>query len=64
MQKELISREEAAIRIGVSRRTLDVWASRPKMREKLPYYRIGKDIRYDVADVDRFIAARTVRVDG
>lgn len=44
--------------IDVKPQTLRVWAC--SGRYALPYIKIGKIVRYDVADLDRFVASHRV----
>ncbi len=54
----LVSRERAAKYLGVAKQTLAVWAS--THRYDLPYIRVGRAVRYRIADLDRWLASRTV----
>lgn len=49
----LMSRKEAAMYLGVSPSTLANWAS--TKRFVLPYFRIGRAVRYRKTDLDAFI---------
>ena len=55
---DLYSREEAARYLGVTPRTLAVWAC--TKRYPLPYVKIGRLTKYRKADLDAFIARCTV----
>lgn len=60
---ELLTREQAAAYLGVRPQTLAVWASTG--RYSLPMVRVGRSVRYRVADLERWLTARTVgAVDG
>lgn len=56
----LIERTEAAKILGVATQTLAVWASRK--RYGLPYVKVGRRVKYRLADIEAFIQARTVDV--
>ncbi|HUT58121.1 MAG TPA: helix-turn-helix domain-containing protein [Phycisphaerae bacterium] len=55
---ELLTREQAAAYLGVRPQTLAVWASTG--RYNLPMVRVGRSVRYRVADLERWLSARTV----
>lgn len=55
---DLVSREDAAAYLGVSPKTLATWAT--TRRYLLPYVKVGRVVRYRLADLDRFIESRTV----
>ena len=54
----LLNREEAAKYLGVSPSTLANWACSRKFN--LPYFRVGKSVRYRKADLDVFIQSGEV----
>ena len=54
----LLTRGEAAAATGMKAQTLATWASLG--RHNLPYVKIGRSVRYRRADIDAFIASRTV----
>lgn len=54
----LLTPEQTAELLGVALNTLAVW--RTTARYPLPYVRVGRCIRYRLADVEKFIAASTV----
>lgn len=56
--RQLVDRQTAARYLGVRSGTLAVWAS--TKRYPLPYYRVGRSVRYDIADLDAFLDRRTV----
>jgi excisionase family DNA binding protein len=58
----MLTREQAADYLGVKPGTLEVWAS--TQRYALPYVKVGRCVRYQRADLDRFIEAQTVRPGG
>jgi excisionase family DNA binding protein len=55
---ELLDTQEAAKRLGVTPGTLMVWRS--TKRYPLSYVRIGRNVRYRPADLEKFLEARTV----
>jgi len=56
---QLLNREEAAAYLGgIKPQTLAAWQSTG--RYKIPVVKVGRCCRYRKADLDRFIAARTV----
>ena len=57
-----MTREEAAAYIGVVPQTLAVWASTG--RYGLKFQKVGRSVRYRRADLDAFLAARTVTSTG
>jgi excisionase family DNA binding protein len=53
MQKEMLTRKEAAHYLRVSVQTLNNWAGR---KEKfIPYYKVGKESQYKISDLNAFI---------
>lgn len=50
---DMLSRREAAVYLGVAEGTLAVWKSTG--RYKLPILKIGRLVRYRVADLDAFL---------
>jgi len=52
-QSDLLSREQAAVYLGVSPRTLAVWKSTG--RYNLPVVKIGRYAKYRKVDLDAFI---------
>jgi len=57
---QLLTPDETAQRLGVTRGTLAVW--RCKKRYPLCYVRIGSKVMYRLEDVQRFIEQRTVKL--
>jgi excisionase family DNA binding protein len=55
----LLSEDQAALRLGVKSQTLALW--RMTGRYDLPFIRVGRLVRYRVADLDRWLDSRTVR---
>ena len=59
---DLLSNYEAAKYLGVSPGTLEIWRS--TKRYPISYIRVGRLIKYRKSDLDAFLAARTVEVEG
>lgn len=59
---ELLTRDQAAEYLGITPRTLAVWAC--VKRYNLPYVKVGRLVKYRRSDLDAFIARRTVQQDG
>ncbi|MGH8729962.1 MAG: helix-turn-helix domain-containing protein [Burkholderiales bacterium] len=59
VESELLTRPQAAAFLGVSERTLAIWAC--VKRYGLPYIRVGRLVRYRRSDLEAFLAARTVK---
>jgi len=57
--RALLTREEAADYLGVLPQTLAAWATTG--RYELPYIRVGKSVRYRLADLEAWLVSRTVR---
>lgn len=57
-QSDLLTREQAAEYLGVTPRTLAVWAC--VKRYNLPYVKVGRLVKYRRADLDAFITRRTI----
>jgi excisionase family DNA binding protein len=58
-QIDLLSRLQAAEYLGISAKTLAVWAC--TKRYNLPYVKIGRLVKYNRADLEAFIAERTTQ---
>ena len=54
--KNLLTPQEVAARLGVSTTTLSTW--RCTKRYPLPYVKVGRLVRYRLADVEDFELAR------
>lgn len=54
----LLSREDAAKALGIRPQTLACWATTG--RYNLPFVKIGRKVKYRLADIERFIAANLV----
>ena len=57
-QSDLMTRREAAAYLGLTEQTLAVWKCNG--RYGLPCVKMGRLVRYRKADLDAFIARRTV----
>lgn len=55
---ELLTRQQAAEYLGVTPRTLAIWAC--VKRYPLPYVKVGRLVKYRRSDLEAFIARRTV----
>ena len=55
---DLLTRKQTAEYLGVTSRTLAVWAC--TKRYNLPFVKIGRLVKYRIVDLDAFIARRTV----
>lgn len=51
-----MTEREAAAYLGVQPQTLAVW--RCTARYSLPYYRVGRAVRYSLRDLDAFLESR------
>jgi excisionase family DNA binding protein len=58
----MLTRAEAAEFLGVRPQTLAVWSSTG--RYSLPFARIGRCVRYRLADLQKFVEARTATSTG
>ena len=58
----LFTREEAATYLGIKPQTLALWAC--TKRYDLPFVKVGRAVRYRLADLDAFIESRTVGAGG
>jgi len=54
----LLSREEAAQFLGVSKGTLEVWAC--TKRYNLPYIKVGRLVKYWLSDLHAFAQSRKI----
>ncbi|MHC4698246.1 MAG: helix-turn-helix domain-containing protein [Planctomycetota bacterium] len=54
----LLTRQQAAAYLGVTAGTLAVWAC--TRRYDIPFIKVGRAVRYRRADLDRWLADRTV----
>ena len=58
----LLTRQEAADFLGVSKGTLEVWSS--TKRYPLPVVKIGSKAKYRMSDLLNFIEGRTINKEG
>ena len=56
--KKLLTRPEAAKYLGITEQTLAVWAC--TKRYDLAYVKVGRLVKYRLADLDAFIERHTV----
>ncbi len=56
INKNLLTRSEAAEYLGISPGTLEVWAC--TKRYDLPYIKVGRSVRYSLEDLNAFIERR------
>lgn len=54
----LLTRTEAAEYLGLAKSTLEVWAC--TKRYDLPFIKVGRAVRYRVADLELFIERNTI----
>jgi predicted DNA-binding transcriptional regulator AlpA len=54
----LVDEKQASEILGLAPGTLSVW--RCEKRYPLPYVKVGRSIRYRLADLERFVESRTV----
>jgi excisionase family DNA binding protein len=59
---ELLSSEQAAAYLGVTKSTLATW--RCTGRYAIPFVKVGRKVRYRKADLDRFFEQRTATNSG
>lgn len=59
-QRTLLTPQDVATRLGVSTTTLSTW--RCTKRYPLPYVKVGRLVRYRLADLDAFELARLQEV--
>jgi excisionase family DNA binding protein len=56
--RKLLSREEAAAHLGLAPQTLAAWAVTG--RYGLPMVKVGRSVRYRLADLEAWLATRTI----
>jgi excisionase family DNA binding protein len=54
---EMLTSREAAVYLGVSAGTLDIWRCRRSY--PIPFVKVGRNVRYRKADLDEFLQRRT-----
>ncbi|NUQ60903.1 MAG: helix-turn-helix domain-containing protein [Pirellulales bacterium] len=57
-RSDYLTRNEAAAYIAMRPQTLAAWATLG--RHDLPYVKVGRSVRYRLADLDAWLASRTV----
>ena len=57
--RELLNEKQAAERLSVKPGTLQVWLS--TQRVELPYIKLGRAVRYDAAELEKFLNRNTVQ---
>ena len=62
MSTSLRTREQAAEFLGVKVQTLASWAC--SGRYSLPFVKVGRCVKYRLADLERFLSERTVTQTG
>lgn len=55
---DLLTREKAAEYLGIATSTLANWACTKKFN--LPYFRVGRSVRYKKSDLDAFVLSGEV----
>lgn len=55
----LLTEQQAAERLAISRKTLQTW--RCRRPDLLPFVRVGRAVRYRVADLDQFVLDNLVQ---
>jgi len=58
LQSNLLTNDQAAIYLGVAPNSLAVW--RTTKRYALPYVKVGRLVKYRLADLNAFLESRTV----
>lgn len=59
--ERMLGTEESAQYLGVKRHTLEVW--RVNGRYGIPFVKVGRLVKYRRADLDAWLASRTVTAD-
>ena len=58
-ENELLTRKDAAKFLGISHFTLTQWAV--KKTYHLPFIRVGRSVRYELKDLQKFLQDRKVK---
>lgn len=61
MEKNLLSRKDAAEYLGIKPQTLAKWQS--TKRYEIPYTKIGRLTKYRIIDLDKFIITHSHQLD-
>jgi hypothetical protein len=59
-QKRWFSEEEAAAFLGVTTRTLINWRAGRGVMRAMPYFKVGRFVRYARADLDSFLTRERI----
>ena len=59
-QSDLLTNDEAAEYLGVTPRTLEVW--RCTKRHEIPYFKVGRLVKYKKADLDAWLHSRIIPI--
>ena len=57
-ESNMLTSEQAAKYLGINPGTLAVWRS--VKRYEIPYYKVGKSVRYRMEDLNKFLSAGRV----
>jgi excisionase family DNA binding protein len=60
-QSGLLTTAEAARYLAVAEHTLEIWRS--TKRHRIPYIKIGKNVRYRRQDLDAWLVSRMIDAD-
>lgn len=55
---KLIGIQDVAEYLGVSTNTIYAWIS----QKRIPYYKVGRLVKFDAAEIDRWIATKKVEI--
>lgn len=58
MQKRYLSINELSEYIGITKGTIYVWVC----HRKIPYYKIGRLVKFDIHKIDKWIAENAIEV--
>jgi hypothetical protein len=61
IQPKLLNSEDAAVYLGLSKRTLETW--RCKQKYNIPYVKIGNAVRYVIDDLNAYVERQKVNFD-
>ena len=57
-ESNMLTSEQAAKYLGITSGTLSVWRS--VKRYEIPYYKVGKSVRYRMEDLNKFLSAARI----